>query len=131
LAAASAAIANVAGSTSRVVLYEPLYERLARNADNQRIEHFVGPNDILIVEGVPALLMDDLQGLFDVMKVYVDVGRDTREIRLNQDYAWRGRSAEETFTTLASRELDEVPAVEQSKIHADFIIGRGFEGKNE
>lgn len=131
LAAASAAISAVAGSSSRVVLYEPLYERFARKANNQRIEHSVGPGDVLIVEGVPALLMNDLLGLFGVMKVYVDVARDTREIRLKQDYAWRGMSAEEQLATLASRELDEVPIVEQSRMLADFVIGQEFEGMKE
>lgn len=131
LATASSAIANVAGSSSRIVLYEPLYERLARNADKQRIEHSVGPNDVLIVEGVPALLMDDLLGMFGVIKVYVDVARDTREMRLNQDYAWRGMLTEEQFATLASRELDEVQIVEQSRMLADYVIAREFEGKEE
>jgi histidinol-phosphate phosphatase family protein len=131
LAAASAVIANVVGSSSRIALYEPVYDRLARSADKQRFEHSVGPNDVLIVEGVPALLMDDLLGLSGVMKVYMDVARDTREIRLNQDYAWRGILAEEKFATLALRELDETPIVEQSRMLADFVIGQEFEGKKE
>lgn len=131
LASASAAIAEVAGSNARVMFYEPLYDRLARGTGSQRIEHSVGPNDILVVEGVPALLMDDLQGSFDVMKVFVDVARDTRESRLNQDYTWRGMLDDEQFAILASRELDEVPIVEQSRILADFVIGQELEGKNE
>ena len=104
---------------------------MARNADKQRFEHSVGPNDVLIVEGVPALLMEDLLKPSGVMKIFVDVARDTREIRLNQDYAWRGILAEEQFSILASRELDEVPIVEQSRILADFVITQEFEGKNE
>jgi histidinol-phosphate phosphatase family protein len=131
LAAASAVIADVAGSNSRTLLYEPLYERLTRSADNQRIEHSVGPNDVLIVEGVPALLMEDLLSLFGVMKIYVDVVRDMRQMRLNQEYAWRGMLTEDQFATLASRELDEVPIIEQSRMHANFVVGRKFEGKNE
>ncbi|MBU3599651.1 HAD-IIIA family hydrolase [Polynucleobacter sp. 30F-ANTBAC] len=124
LATASAAIAYVAKSSARVTLREPLYDRLVRDADKQQIEHSLGPNDVLIVEGVPALLMDDLLGLSGVIKIYVDVSRDTREIRLNQDYAWRGFLSEEQFATLASRELDEVPIVGQSRMHADFVIGQ-------
>ena len=131
LAAASAAIAEVVGSNSRVMLYEPLYERLDRSTDNLRIEHSVGPNDILIVEGVPALLMDDLLGLFGVTKVYVEVARDTRDMRLNQDYTWRGMLSEEQFAVMASRQLDEVLTVEQSRMLADFIVGRELIGKKE
>lgn len=129
LASASSAIADVAASSSRVVLYEPLYERLARNADNQRIEHSIGPNDVLIVEGVPALLMDDLLVLPSVMRVYIDVAHDTREKRLKQDYVWRDTPAEEQLVTLAHRELDETPIVEQSRIVADFVVERVFQGE--
>jgi uridine kinase len=119
------------GANSRVMLYEPLYERLDRSTDNLRIEHSVGPNDILIVEGVPALLMDDLLGLFGVTKVYVEVARDTRDMRLNQDYTWRGMLSEEQFAVMTSRQLDEVLTVEQSRMLADFIVGRELIGKKE
>lgn len=122
LAAASAAIAEATCSNSRIVLYEPLYDRFARNTDMQRIEHSVGPDDVLILEGVPALLMDDLLGLHRVLKVYVHVTHDMRLARLKQDYAWRGTPADEQLATSAARELDETPVVEKSKILADFVV---------
>lgn len=122
LAAASAAIEAAICSNSRALLVEPLYDRFSRDAGAQLIEHSVGPNDVLIVEGVPALLMDDLLGLPGVTRVYIDVARDTREKRLKQDYAWRGTSAEEQLETLAQRELDETPIVEQSRVIADFVV---------
>jgi histidinol-phosphate phosphatase family protein len=131
LAAASAAIAEVAGSSSRVILYEHLYERLARSTDNEPIEHSVGPNDVLIVEGVPALLMDDLLGLPGVIRVYIDVAHDRRQQRLKQDYVWRDTPAEEHLATLAQRELDETPIVEQSRMIADFVVEPAIQGKKE
>jgi histidinol-phosphate phosphatase family protein len=126
LAAASAAIAVAACSNSRVVLSEPLYDRLVRNTRTQRIEHSVGPDDILIVEGVPALLMDDLLGLPRVMKIYVDITRDIREARLKQDYAWRGTVAEEQLATLSAREFDETPIVEQTRARANFVVSQAL-----
>lgn len=131
LAAASAAIQAAKCSISRVVLVEPLYDRFSRNAGTQLIEHSVGPSDVLIVEGVPALLMDDLFGLPEVMRVYIDVPHDKREERLKQDYAWRGTSAEEQLETLAQRELDETPIVEQSQMIADFVVESAMQGKKE
>jgi uridine kinase len=131
LAAASAAIAVAACSNSRVVLSEPLYDRLVRNTRTQRIEHSVGPDDILIVEGVPALLMDDLLGLPRVMKIYVDITRDIREARLKQDYAWRGTVAEEQLATLSAREFDETPIVEQTRARANFVVSQALQGKKE
>jgi histidinol-phosphate phosphatase family protein len=131
LSAATAAIMAATRSNSRVVLSESLYDRLARSAGAQCIKHSIGPDDVLIVEGVPALMMSDLLGLPAVMKVYVDVERNTREARLKQDYAWRGMSPEARLATLSSREIDETPIVEQSRLLADFIVERGSEGKKE
>jgi histidinol-phosphate phosphatase family protein len=122
LAAASVAIAAATCSNSRVVLSEPLYDRFSRNTGQQRIVHSVGTDDVLIIEGVPALLLDDLLGLPKVLKVYVHVARDTRLARLKQDYAWRGTSAEELLATLTAREVDETPEVEKSRITADFLV---------
>jgi histidinol-phosphate phosphatase family protein len=131
LASSSAAILAVTCSKSRVVLSEPLYDRFDRITGSQCIEHSVGPKDVVILEGVPALLMDDLLGLPGVMKVYVDVSRDMRKTRLKQDYAWRGTPADEQLATLAARELDETPIVEQSRALADFVVQKSFEGKKE
>jgi histidinol-phosphate phosphatase family protein len=130
LAAAAATIAGAAGSDSRIVLTEPLYDRLGGNAGHQRIEHSVGPDDVLIVEGVPALLMDELLALPDAMRIYMEISRDIRNERLNQDYGWRGTSAAQQVATLAARELDEIPIIEQSRIVADFIIGPDVQGDN-
>lgn len=122
LDAASVDIVAAAVSNGRNVLAEPIYHRIARAPSPQHIEHSVGPCDILIVEGVPALLMDGLLGRSRVLKVFVDVARDTRENRLKQEYAWRGVSAAEQVATLASREVDETPVVEESRSLADVVI---------
>jgi histidinol-phosphate phosphatase family protein len=122
LAVATATIAEAVGSSSRIVVTEPLYDRLARKAGNQRIEYSVGPDDVLIVEGVPALLIDELLVLPRVMKIYMDIPSEIRNERLNQDYGWRDMPVEQQAATLASRELDETPIVERSRLLADFII---------
>ncbi len=122
LTKASAAVATAAGSRSRVVLSEPIYDRYDRNAGAQYIGHSVGPEDVLIVEGVPALLLDELLGQPSAMTVYVDVASATRHARLKQDYGWREVSAEDLSLILAAREYDETPIVEQSKAKADWVI---------
>lgn len=131
LEAASAAIRAATCSKSRVALVEPLYDKFSRDASTRLIEHSVGPNDLLIVEGVPALLMHDLLGMPGVMRVYIGVAQDTREKRLRQDYAWRGFSVEEQFALLAQRELDETPIFEQSRINAHFVVEGAFQGNKE
>ena len=131
LAAASAVIAAAASSSSRVVLSEPLYDRFSRSAGTQHIQHSIGPDDVLIVEGVPALLLDELLALPGAMKVYVDVTRDIRNARLEQDYAWRGTPAEERLAMLSKRELDETPLIVQSRSRADFVVEQAFQGKKK
>lgn len=76
------------------------------------------------------MLMDKLLVLPNVIKVYVNVDSDTRKTRLKQDYAWRGTPAEEQLASLSSRELDEIPFVEKSRILADFVVECAFERKN-
>jgi histidinol-phosphate phosphatase family protein len=120
---ASSAIIAASSSHSRFVLSEPLYDRYARNAGAHYVQHSVGPEDVLIVEGVPALLMDELLGQSGVMAIYVDVAPATRETRLKEEYAWRDVSAEEQSFILAKRQIDETPIVEQSKVKADWIVG--------
>lgn len=122
LAAASAAIKSVISSKFRVLFLEPLYDRLTRNPNSKFNEYSIGPTDVLIVEGVPALLMDDLLGLNEVIKIYVDVARDLREGRLKRDYTWRGMPCEEHLATMTSREFDETPIVEYTRNIADFIV---------
>jgi histidinol-phosphate phosphatase family protein len=118
----SAVIAAVARSRVREVLLEPIYDRITRTSGNLTIEHSVGPEDILIVEGVPALLMDSLNTLPGTVKVYVHITPAIRTVRLSNEYELRGQSTDQYVTVLAMRELDETPVVKQSRSLADFVV---------
>jgi len=131
LPAAGAAIAAVAGSKAREMLREPLYDRAARSTGKLAIEHSIGPQDILIVEGVPALLMEGVCALSDTLKVYIGVAPQVRTDRLAQDYAWRGEKAMDQVAMLSARERDEVPVVEQSQALADFSVFPGYVKEKE
>lgn len=122
LTSASAMILGVVLSRTRETLREGLYDRVNRTVGVLEIEHSIGPEDILIVEGVPALLMDELNSLPNSVKVYVDIEPAIRTARLSKDYAWRDQSSERYATALATRELDETPLVMESRSIADFIV---------
>jgi histidinol-phosphate phosphatase family protein len=122
LTAASAAISAVASSSTREVIQEKLYDRVARVAGPLTIEHSIGPKDVLIVEGAPALLMDELNTLPNTVKVYVQIAPVIRIERLSKDYVWRGQPSDQHVNTLAMRELDETPVVTQSRNLADFLV---------
>jgi histidinol-phosphate phosphatase family protein len=122
LTSASIEIAAVARSKMREVLQESLYDRSGRIADDLVIEHSIGPEDILIVEGVPALLINELNSMTNTVKVFVDIAPAIRAERLSKDYGWRCLPTELYANTLASRELDEIPVVIQTRSIADFVI---------
>jgi uridine kinase len=122
LAAASIVLTEAALSNSRNALRELLYDRVSRSPSSQSVVHSIGPDDVLIVEGVPALLVTDLLNIPKLIKVYIDIPDDMRSDRLKKDYAWRGTLHADQAATMNSRELDETPMIELSKKDADYVV---------
>ena len=90
----------------------------------------VGPNRIILVEGILIFADQALRELMDV-KIYVDTEPDIRFIRrLERDLAERGRTMESVIHQYLStvRPMHE-EFVERSKRYADIIIPEG--GFNE
>jgi uridine kinase len=90
----------------------------------------VGPNRIILVEGILIFADQALRELMDV-KIYVDTEPDIRFIRrLERDLAERGRTMESVIRQYLStvRPMHE-EFVERSKRYADIIIPEG--GFNE
>nr|WP_297383167.1 HAD-IIIA family hydrolase [uncultured Roseateles sp.] len=120
LDAARAEIEELRDSKGRLDRRLPVYDRDERRAvEGPTVS--IGPADLLIVEGVPALMDDRLRALAD-LRLFIDVDDVQRQDRLARDYAWRGDDPESLRERLASRERDEVPAVRASEAHADFRI---------
>ncbi|MFK7090823.1 D,D-heptose 1,7-bisphosphate phosphatase [Chromobacterium violaceum] len=124
-------IANVVRSSSREILREPLYDRSTRTVGGLSIEHSVGPDDVLIVEGVPALLVDELKILPNVVKIYVDAKETVRAKRLSIDYIWRGVPTEQYTKVLQQRDLDERLLVMESRKLADFVVNCTIDKESE
>jgi len=122
LQSAGSAIAAVLRSKGRELLCEPIYDRATRAPYPRAIEHSIGPKDILIVEGTPALLMDEFVNAPKVLKVYIDFAPNSRTERIYKDYAWRGTNDADLAATMAMREIDETPIVTQSRNLADFVV---------
>lgn len=81
----------------------------------------IGPDDLLIVEGVPALTQPALCAIADV-RVLVEVDDVQRLQRLHADYHWRGDPSHNVATRLRSRDLDELPIVRASAVYATHHI---------
>lgn len=81
----------------------------------------INPDDLLIVEGVPALMDDRLVNLAK-LKFYVDVSESKRITRLRNEYKWRGELEDTIINKIQSRELDEVQLAQLSSKKANYII---------
>ena len=122
LVAACGEIANVVASKSRIVFCEKIYDRMSGDFELRKLEHSIGPEDLLIIEGVPALLLENLDLFSSALKIFIEQDEAVRYQRLERDYAWRGISRDELSKILVTRALDEVPIINRSRAFADFII---------
>jgi uridine kinase len=99
----------------------PVYDRAARRMYERRVPVSIAPDDLLIVEGVPALLAEELVAPADV-RVHMEMPEPHRLAQLRADYRWRGVTAEVVDALLASRARDEWTLVEAGRDSADFIV---------
>lgn len=81
----------------------------------------IAPDDLLIVEGVPALLHPPLRELAD-LRLHLDVAEPERRRRFEADYRCRGRADAAIAALFAARAIDETPEVAAAAIHADLRI---------
>lgn len=81
----------------------------------------VGPEDVIIVEGVPALLDERLRALSD-LSIYCDVSDSVRRDLMIKEYLWRGGDINIISEKILSREKDEVAFVKESVKSADYKI---------
>lgn len=111
-------------NASQVRATVPVYERHSRSIRPQPKILDIHPSDVLIVEGVPALMCSELVSLSTV-RIYVEVDRDVRIERFHNDYAWRGMDIPEINRLIASRDLDETEKVRRSGDLATIILQTG------
>lgn len=115
-----AALKPILEDGGRHWLQLPFYERKSFSAQLGPMRS-IGPDDILIVEGVPALMDPALRAASDV-RVFVDVDDVQREQRLHADYAWRGEPLDRVDRRFRSRNQDELPIVRDSSAYATHHI---------
>lgn len=97
-------------ATSRAEIDVPTYVRHLRRAGPPWRRISVGRQDVVILEGVPALLLEPLLQT-GALTLQVDIGAAERERRLRVDDRQRGRSSDESAGLQRSRDLDEAPQV--------------------
>jgi len=113
-------LTDVIGSGARVNFPRLIYERKSKEIIQGGF-HSIGPKDLIIVEGVPALLIEELRSLSKV-RVYIDVDEVNRIDRLTIDYSWRGKTDQQISDILTSRASDELKLVKYSTVFATHIL---------
>jgi histidinol-phosphate phosphatase family protein len=119
--AATQAIGQLAASRSRSNFTTPVYDRQSRAMHRHSVRQSVGPGDVLIVEGVTALLWPPLRALAQ-LAVFLDLPEHERLDRLQSDYAWRGVTGQALDAVLHSRAKDEHDAVAACRSFAQFFV---------
>ncbi|MBI3047184.1 MAG: HAD-IIIA family hydrolase [Acidobacteria bacterium] len=116
-----AELGPVLQSGERHALDVPVYDRARRCMYGHRVPVSIGPDDLVVLEGVPALVADDLALLADV-KVHIDMPEPQRLAHLQADYRWRGESGAAVEALVASRAVDETGPVQAARARADFVV---------
>ena len=106
---------------SRAAVSLPVYDRARRASYDRRVEMLIDPNDVIVVEGVPALLVDELTKGADV-RVYLAMPETERLARLRADYRWRRVPDGAVDALVASRAKDESAPVMDVRPRADFVV---------
>jgi len=120
-------VKKVASSTRRVSIEYTQYDRKLRLPQSKKTVS-IGPSDIVIFEGVPALLDAQLLELAN-LSIYVDIDDITRIKRLKDEYFWRGEDEEFFVRKIMSRERDEVSLIKELAHKADYQIN--LENQND
>jgi D,D-heptose 1,7-bisphosphate phosphatase len=108
------------GGEKRFWFTPQCYERKSRTV-SLRQPASIGPEDIVILEGVPALMDEDLVRVAAV-RVLVEADEDTRLSRFQDDYAWRDVMPSESMARWASRLQDEWPQVGAAAVNATHRV---------
>jgi histidinol-phosphate phosphatase family protein len=109
------------GQRARASVSLPIYDRARRAPYDRRVEMSIDPDDVIVVEGVPALLIEGLTDAAGV-RVHVETPEAERVGRLRADYRWRGEAEGAVDGLVASRAKDESAPVLGARSRADFIV---------
>jgi uridine kinase len=114
---------TVINSNNRMSVEVPFWDRkTSQKMKPRRIS--IGPDDFLIVEGVPALLDARFEKLIN-NSLFISVDDIIQRQRVKQEYMWRGMNLDDIQNLIASRELDEVSKIKVRGVFAKYQLNLG------
>ncbi len=103
-----------------VIIDLPNYDRINMDYSPKSISYRIKPNDTLIIEGVPALCIEDKD--LEKFSFFIECEEDVRKERMKIDYQWR-KIQKSNFENLYNERLsDEIPYIKKSKSKADLVL---------
>lgn len=99
----------------------PYYDRITRTKDTVGQTVSINDSDIIILEGVIALIDDDLHSQA-ALKLFVHSDETKRKEMFWKEYQARGLSEKEIDTLYWERQRDEAPLVQDSRRNADLEL---------
>ncbi len=99
----------------------PWYDRATRTRHENGDTLALSPDEVLIVEGVPALDVPGLLPRLD-LKLYVEAPEEARRERFVKDRRWRGQDEAAARALYAAREEGEHPLVRSTRARADVVL---------
>jgi len=79
----------------------------------------IQPEDILIIEGVIALIL--ARGVEHIQRYFIEIDESVRKYRVLEEYIARGRDYHEAEAIYLARQLDEYPVINQLSVGAIHI----------
>jgi D,D-heptose 1,7-bisphosphate phosphatase len=113
------AVEPIVYATTRGSIFIPQLDRLSGNK-SESLECSIGPKEIIIIEGVPALLSNKIRS-FSSLNFYIDICENIRNLRFIKEYRLRGLD-DISISELASRRIEEIEIVKSSITINDIIV---------
>lgn len=114
-------IEQLLDKSQRHQLRLPKYDPLTRTVSIDSPIQFIDPDDVIIVEGVPALATPRLTSSADA-RIFVETTEQERIRRIREDYQWRGLTSDQIDDLLAARGRDESSVVIDSSSHSNISL---------
>ncbi len=98
----------------------PYYDRINRDYSPKNIRYKIKPTDTLIIEGVPALCLEDKD--LNRFNFFVEYPENLRKKRMMIDYQWRNTQKSDFEKLYNERLSDEIPFIHKTKSKADLVL---------
>jgi D,D-heptose 1,7-bisphosphate phosphatase len=108
----------------RSAVATPRYDRLTRVSLPNGETIAAGPDDVIILDGIPSLLSEKLAAMAS-LRLFAECSEGERRRRFEREYVWRGLHKNDIEMVYEQRNQDEAPLVRANAKQADLVLRLG------